>query len=92
MAGAQRAPPPPRPASDWTCQDAVRHRPDLTMQETLAAYAQARPLISKTELLINYLKELPAQRNMSPFVAAELVFLFFHGPECPLLYAIEFDT
>ena len=49
-------------------------------------FIKAHPTFDKVDLILEYVKDLTDVINNSQLLQAELVYMFFAGPECPINY------
>lgn len=91
-APAARAPPPARPTPGWSHQDPLPDGARRALTEPLDEFVSSRVWPNSCDMLVTYVASLPPERNLSQLVVAEMAYMFFHGPECPLLYAVETDV
>ena len=89
---AGRAPPPARPTCGWEHQEKLP--PDMhgSLTASLDRYASSRSWESQAHMLTNYVPDLPMERNLGQLVVAEMMYMYFRGPECPLIYSAKDDS
>ena len=83
---------PAAPAISWSQQPTLHAMDCTSVTGALDEFARLNPDLSKVQLLLKYVRDLPSARPLSQLVRAEIAYLFFKGDECPLLFEGDSDT
>lgn len=85
-AAATRSDTPRMFSSTWTNQVPVAVATIVKPTDHLDRFIASSNWGSPCEMLASYVVGAPEELNMSQLVQAELLYLYFNGPECPFFY------
>ena len=75
----------------WGHQPALPAAQKRCITRKLDAFLKRNAGAPKQDMLLRYLVEIPQDHQVSQLTQAEMSYLFFHGPECPIFYDEELD-
>ena len=83
---------PPLPARGWGHMAALQQGARISITSHLDLFKQNHRNFSKVDLMLLYVRGLPADKDLSQLLMAELVYLHFDGVECPLIYDSDLEV
>lgn len=75
----------------WGHQQALAAVSERSVTGKLDTFLRRFAEASKPAILLRYLVEIPDHREVSQLTQAEMSYLFFYGPQCPIFYDEEMD-
>ena len=79
---------PPLPRAGWGHQKEVKDANNRgpSLRAPLDKFASEKAGLGRDDIIMTYLKNLPFGTPLSQKLQAEVVYLYFCGEDCPLLY------